>query len=111
MPALTDAQVRAIFSEELDAALARLLGPAAAPAQPRAGGATTAARTTTKSSRKTKSNGFYEAVIKARVPCAYGVRKCGSFSPKGVGQWQHSTCPKGKAEMLANQRPAPVIER
>lgn len=54
-------------------------------------------------SAKPKKNTFYEAVIAARVPCAYGSRSCKShhFAPNGVGSKQHTTCPKGLAAMKA----------
>lgn len=46
-----------------------------------------------------KANTFHEKVIKARVPCAYGVESCGRFAPNGVGSRQHTTCPKGRAAL------------
>jgi len=56
--------------------------------------------TAKKASPKGK-NSFYSAVIASRVPCAYGVAKCGFFAPKGVGSKQHSTCKRGLAAMRA----------
>lgn len=50
-----------------------------------------------------KANTFHEKVIKARVPCAYGVESCGRFAPNGVGSRQHTTCPKGR-KALASAR-------
>lgn len=44
-------------------------------------------------------NRFYAQVIRARVPCAYGVASCGFFAPNGVGSKQHTTCPKGRAAL------------
>lgn len=49
--------------------------------------------------RARKTNTFHEKVIKARVPCAYGVESCGRFAPNGVGSRQHTTCPKGRAAL------------
>ena len=55
------------------------------------------------SSAKPKANTFHEKVIKARIPCAYGVESCGRFAPNGVGSRQHTTCPKGR-KALASAR-------
>ena len=48
-----------------------------------------------------KANTFHEKVIRARVPCAYGVESCGRFAPNGVGSKQHTTCPKGRKALAA----------
>ena len=53
--------------------------------------------------KSAKSNTFYEAVIAARVPCAYKSPSCKNhhFAPNGVGSKQHTTCKKGLAAMKA----------
>jgi hypothetical protein len=52
-----------------------------------------------------KVNTFYENVIKARVPCAYGSKSCAkrTFAPNGVGSFQHRTCAPGLVAMKAAQ--------
>lgn len=51
-----------------------------------------------------KANTFYNSVIGARVPCAYGSAECVGtrFAPNGVGQFQHTTCAEGR-KALANR--------
>jgi len=56
-----------------------------------------------KTAKQKAQQAWYEAKIKARVPCAYGSKSCEDkhFAPNGVGATQHTTCPKGLAAMKA----------
>lgn len=51
-------------------------------------------------------NTFFEKVIAARVPCAYGSAACKgrTFAPHGVGSQQHTSCKPGRDALAAARK-------